>query len=370
MKVKNNYNECLTNLACSIRKYFGLNYNHKTLEYVDNLLESKKPKNVVTILYDGMGANILKRTLGSDSFLIKNMYKSITTVFPATTVAATTSMITGLNPIESGMLGWNTYYKDIDKIITTFLNYEKTDENCIPLDEAISLRKKYMKEKSIVSLINEKGDDKGFGLFPFGSSPYSDVDDMYFRIKEYCKMDGKKYIYAYDEEPDHTMHKLGPDDEEVKELIKYRNDKTQELCNELDDSIIFVVADHGHIKVENLYLKDYPDVVECLRMGTSTEVRATSFFIMDGMEEEFVKRFNKHFGDDFDLYTKEDVLNSGLFGDGEKNELIDSELGDFLSIAKSNKTLIYEGDDVLYSHHAGYTEDEIYVPLIIVDRCK
>jgi len=28
MKVKNNYNECLTNLACSIRKYFGLDYKH------------------------------------------------------------------------------------------------------------------------------------------------------------------------------------------------------------------------------------------------------------------------------------------------------------------------------------------------------
>ena len=63
MKVRNNYNECLTNLACSIRKYFNLSYNHNTIEFVDKILEEKKPKNVVTILYDGMGANILKRTL-------------------------------------------------------------------------------------------------------------------------------------------------------------------------------------------------------------------------------------------------------------------------------------------------------------------
>ena len=105
MIVKNNYNECLTNLACSIRKYFGLDCKHNTLSYIDSLLEEYKPVNVVTVLCDGMGSNILDRTLDKDSFFIKNRMKSITTVFPATTVAATTSMMTGLNPVESGMLG-------------------------------------------------------------------------------------------------------------------------------------------------------------------------------------------------------------------------------------------------------------------------
>ena len=105
MIVKNNYNECLTNLACSIRKYFDLEYNHNTLDYIDKILEEKQPKNVVTILCDGMGTNIMDRALEKDSFLIKNRLKNITTVFPATTVAATTSIMTGLNPVESGMLG-------------------------------------------------------------------------------------------------------------------------------------------------------------------------------------------------------------------------------------------------------------------------
>ena len=46
MLVKNNYKECLTNLACSIRKYFELDYKHNTLDYIDKLLEEKQPKNV------------------------------------------------------------------------------------------------------------------------------------------------------------------------------------------------------------------------------------------------------------------------------------------------------------------------------------
>ena len=89
MHVKNNYNECITNLACSIRKYFELDYQHNTLSYVDKLLEKKQPKNVVVILFDGMGSRILDRVLDKEDFFIKNRKKEITTVFPATTTAAT-----------------------------------------------------------------------------------------------------------------------------------------------------------------------------------------------------------------------------------------------------------------------------------------
>ena len=93
MEVRNNYNECITNLACSIRKYFELEYKHNTIDYIDKILEEYDPKNVVTILCDGMGSNILDRVLSEDSFLIKHRIKPITTVFPATTVAATTSIM-------------------------------------------------------------------------------------------------------------------------------------------------------------------------------------------------------------------------------------------------------------------------------------
>ena len=196
MKVKNNYNECLTNLACSIRKYFNLKYKHSTLDYIDKILADRKPKNVVTILCDGMGSNIMDRILLNDSFLIKNRLKTITTVFPATTVAATTSMLTGLNPCETGMLGWDMYYKDIDKIITVYLNSNKEDPLHKPLEEAKVYNSSHMIRKSISEEINEVGTYRGYNLFPFGENPYSNIDDMFNKIEKLCKEDGKKYIYA------------------------------------------------------------------------------------------------------------------------------------------------------------------------------
>lgn len=367
VKVKNNYNECLTNLACSIRKYFELEYCHSTIDYIDKILNENKPKNVVTILCDGMGSNIMDRILPKDSFLLKHKIKSISTVFPATTVAATTSMMTGLNPVETAMLGWDMYYKDIDKTITTFMNSAKGDEEYIPLQEAIEYKNKHMITKSIMEEINEKGKDSGYILFPFGENPYLDTNDLYKKIEVLCNEKGKKYIYAYDTEPDYTMHELGTDACEINEIVENINSKVEELSEKLKDTIIFVVADHGHKNVENVMLENYPDIVECLSKDTSIEPRAVNFFIKENKRQKFEELFHDYFSNDFDLYTKEDVIKSKLFGDGKENEIFRDILGDYLAIAKTNKTLLYGGSEILKSQHAGYSDDEIYVPLIVIN---
>ena len=370
MVIKNNYNECLTNLACSIRKYFELDYKHNTIDYIDKILDEYKPKNVVTILCDGMGSRIMDRALDEDSFLIKNRIKTITTVFPATTVAATTSILTGLNPCETGMLGWDMYYKDIDKTITVYLNSEKEDSEYKPLDEAIDYNDKHMIRKSISEEINEEGVYEGYDLYPFGEDPYKDRTDMFNRIKTLCKKDNKKYIYAYDIEPDHTMHEIGCNKSEVKDIITNLNKRIEELSGKLDDTIVFVVADHGHHNVQNIFIKDYPDIEECLLRNTSLEPRAVNFFIKPDKKEIFVELFNKHFSKDFDLYSMDEVIKSKLFGDGEENEIFRDALGDYLAIARSDKALLYTGGEVLKSQHAGYTDDEVYVPLILIKTTK
>lgn len=370
MLVKNNYNECLTNLACSIRKHYGLDYKHNSLSYIDSLLEEYKPQNVVTILCDGMGSNILDRTLDADSFFIRNRLKSITTVFPATTVAATTSMMTGLNPVESGMLGWDMYFKDIDKTITTFMASEKGDFTFTPIREAEDYIAKHMKTKSIAEEINEKGAHKAYSLFPFGPDAYRDLDDMLKIIENKCREEGKKYIYAYSTEPDSTMHELGCDSEEAKGLIVELNARIERLCERLEDTIVFVVADHGHKNIINIDLNEYPDVVDCLVRNTSLEPRAVNFFVKKEKKAKFEQLFESYFSEDFDLYNKNEVISSKLFGDGEENEIFRDALGDYLAIAKTDKTLLYIGSKILKSHHAGYTDDEIYVPLIFVNKCK
>lgn len=367
MIVKNNYNECITNLACSIRKYFELDYAHNTLSYIDKLLEDKQPKNVVVILFDGMGSRILNRTLEKDDFFIKNMKKEITTVFPATTTAATYSMMTGLNPVEHGYLGWHSYIKPLDETIVLFRGINKVTQEISP--RYAEARQKYFVNKTITDEINENGKYTSRILFPFGNDKYNDLDDMLSIIEKECNSDGKKYIYAYDNEPDHTMHELGAYSKDVNELIKSRNDKVEALCNKLKDTIVFVVADHGHIKVDNIFLNDYPEIIDMLERTTSLEQRAVSFKVKNGMHTEFENLFKKFFGDYFNLYTASEIIESKLFGDGNENPLFRSALSDYIAIAEnSNKALLLDNDEIDFSQHAGYTDDEIFIPLIIIDK--
>ena len=63
-----------------------------------------------------------------------------------------------------------------------------------------------------------------------------------------------------------------------------------------------------------------------------------------------------------------------IFGEyalNNKHELFENSLGDFMAIAKDgcNKILLADSDnDKNTSYHGGYSDDEIYVPLIIISN--
>ena len=101
-----------------------------------------------------MGSRLIKKSLGENSFLYRNMLKEISSVVPATTTASTTSMLTGLSPMEHGWLAWDLYFKKENKIVTMFTN--KIKDTDIDAD-SVSLARKYFPYKDICELINEKG---------------------------------------------------------------------------------------------------------------------------------------------------------------------------------------------------------------------
>ena len=286
------YNNCLTNLSNSILKYFGLDTYHSTLSSIDKLLE-KDYKNIIVLLYDGMGSKILKNILSDESFLIKNKLCDINSVFPATTAAATTSLLSGLNPCEHGYLGWDVYFDDIDKTVSVFRNTEKDSKEVLDVDI-----KEKLKYSSIIELINEKTEYSAYSLFPFGVGAYEDLDMLYKQIINLSKLDGKKFIYAYVEEPEYSLNELGVNDSKVVDMINKFNNDVENLVKNLEDTLLIVTADHGHTEASPIYLEDYSDIYNLLDRTTSIDSRATAFKIKSGKENKFVELFNKYFGDE------------------------------------------------------------------------
>ena len=177
------YNNNIVNLMSSIRKYFDLDYEENTLDIVDTLLKKNNPKNVVVILYDGMGSRLVKRNLDSNSFLNKNMISELSTVVPSTTTAATTSVLTGLYPNSHGYLGWDMYYEKEDKVVTMFTNNIK-DTDIKAFDYNIA--KKYFPYETITDSINKNGKYYSNIVSPFGGDIYSEnnIDEMFTKIED------------------------------------------------------------------------------------------------------------------------------------------------------------------------------------------
>ena len=361
--MKIDYDNSLTNLTNSMLKYFDCKTHHESLEIIDKILEEDKPKNVVLILCDGMGSKILYYNLNEDSFLRKNKYADISSVFPPTTTAATTTVQTGLNPCEHGLLGWDQYIKPMDKVITLYMNTIK-DTDIKPDFNVINT---YLPFRTITDDINEK--HSAHEIFTFRLKEERAFETALELTKKHCNNEGRQYIYLYNDEPDHSCHELGYDHPEIVELYKNINNEIEKFCKDLKDTTVIITADHGHIISDPILLSNYPDIFSMLSKDISIEGRACNFFIKEECKEDFKNLFNKYFSSDFNLLTKEEVLESHLFGYGEEHPLFRDSLGDYLAIATTDKYFRYDEKGLIFkSVHGGSLDIETIVPLIVLRK--
>ena len=91
------------------------------------------------------------------------------------------------------------------------------------------------------------------------------------------------------------MHRYGVTSPEAHKEILHINSEIEKLCSNLKDSLIIITADHGLCDSVNLFLEDYPQLYNMLKIPPSIEPgRAMSIFVKDGLQEEFKNEFNRH----------------------------------------------------------------------------
>ena len=359
------YNNCIANLANSILKKFGINEGWQTLHLLDPYLE-KEYENIVVVLLDGMGKSIIERNLSRNGFFRTHLAGTYSTVFPPTTVAATTSVMSGLNPCEHGWLGWDCYYPQIDKNVTVFFNLESGTEN--PAAD-YNVAWKFCGYEGIVSKINAAG-SKAYDVAPF-VEPFPDsFEKICAQIKDLCGTHGKKYIYGYWNEPDNIMHRKGCYGEEAKQVLIQLEKQVQQLSDELTNTLLIITADHGHMDSKGVTIEDYPRIMECLVRLPSIEPRALNLFVKEDKKEQFECEFRQEFGDKFLLWTKPKVLDTHLFGMGKEHTCFRDMLGDYLAIAIDDLTIFNTREEAEHfiGVHAGMTEDEMTIPLIVIEK--
>ena len=109
---------------------------------------------------------------------------------------------------------------------------------------------------------------------------------------------------------------------------------------------------------------------ELLERTTALEPRACSIKLKEKVDKNYFKNlFLKNYGNEFKLYSKEEVIEYQLFGEKIKNSIVTDNIGDFIAIAIKNTCLRYDQKGKAFkTYHAGITKDEMEVPLIVLKK--
>ena len=100
--------------------------------------------------------------------------------------------------------------------------------------------------------------------------------------------------------------------------------------------------------------------------------RTTGFesVVKEEKKDQFEQEFEKAFGGQFLLMTKDQVLESQIFGDGTEHPNFRGMIGDYLAIGTGDVTIFSDREEAesMKGVHAGLLETEMQIPLIVEER--
>ena len=357
--IKPNYDNSLINIIDSIKSNYG-----KTSKYkIDNNIFDKQYKNTVILILDGMGKNILDEFAKRypNNFLSKHLYTYLTAIYPSTTACATTSIKSGLLPIETGWSGWANYFKEVDKDLVLFNGTDYyTGQNYNINAYTVLPYKPYFETLNI----------KGTYVEPDFSLNNHKLEDVLSKcLSNFTK--GIQTMYVYDTEPDGMLHKLGTLNNEIYKTLNKYSKQIEKFYKRLpSNTLLLISADHGHIDSTNIkfYLDEY--LYSMLTRKPTNDSRCLTFKVKENKKDEFKSYFESIYSNVYDLYSKDEFLDAGFMGQSETMpSRLSDFLADFVAIAKTDYTFALKEKTLeMKSNHAGITGEEMIIPLIVLKK--
>ena len=375
-----NYEHSILNTITSILKYYNVNTPYSSLKTLDERL-NKKYTNVILLILDGMGSQILKK-LSPNAYFMEKQIDCVTSVYPSTTTAALTTYYSGRPPYETGWIAWSQYFKEYGRTIDMF-SHKESYLGQMPNFSRLNVFNDIMKYQTIFERIEAASPNiKTYEIEPSYAERRSkrtltadNLDELIEQLDVLCQTPEEKFILAYSDNPDGLLHKFGTSSPEAQDFIKSAEEKISKLYNELpENSILIISADHGHKNVEKAYtLLDFPEIQECLIMPASLESRFLAFWVKEDMKKQFEERFKKVFENEFLLLTTEEFLNKHMLGFGDKHAKINDFLGNYVALSISSsiiriESFLAEGKPIKKSTHCGLSKEEMEVPVIVLEK--
>jgi len=386
------YGRSIVNLVGSVEAAFGLRPLHDPLDALEP--ESLRGRSVVALLVmDGLGAELLDAHAASAPFLQAHRHSVISSVYPSTTAAAVTSLLSGMTPLEHGALGWSLYLKELGRYV-----------DFLPFRDSVSgalLGRRESGMERILSIKNVFERLAGAGAETFYIAPRFIVTDQFAdessepaRRLGYRSLEGmfrllarvargrarrsgalKRYVFCYAVEPDHTVHRNGTAGAKTASVIRRLDGLLERASRRLagTGTTILVTADHGLVDTPvHLWLDEDPEAYRSLVMPPFPEKRFLSFHVKAHRRAAFPELMRRY-GGEFLLLSREELLERGFLGRGNPHPKVDDFLGDFAALATGTSQMhtriagAGREEKRFVAHHAGLRRGEMLVPLVRID---
>jgi hypothetical protein len=376
----------IVNLMSSIIKARGGKSQYGSLKLLSPA-ELKDKKNVILLVIDGLGNNYLMKK--KNSVLYKNIRGKMSSVFLPTTACAITTYLTGVAPQQHAHTGWFMNLKEVGGIVAVLrfmlrLGGPVISEFGFNVKDIIDVKPIQSKMKYKTITINPKKILNTDFMNLMGQKAINlkynseDIDNLFKKIKKAVKYSNKKkYIYSYWSGYDASAHDTGVFSKKTEKHFKEMDKKLGKFFKSLKgtNTTLIITADHGFVDApvsKIVWIKNHPVFEKCLSAPLCGEARTPFCYVHSSKVKEFEnyvrKKMNKYC---YILKTK-DIINKNYLGLFKPHKKLLNRLGDYALVCKKN----YRIKDHLsrkskkkefVAHHGGLSEDEMYVPLIVMD---
>ena len=200
---------------------------------------------------------------------------------------------------------------------------------------------------------------------------YTTLENAFEQIIEIVSSDEETFTYLYFPNIDNLEHDNGVNSKAV--LNEIHNIEAQ--LNRLNDDnvVVVITADHGQTNITKDIVMNFDKYNKYFYSYPGIDFGMATYYIKKGMEEEFVKEFTKDYKDKMYLFKTKEFIDNKIFGLSENNMNILNNLGEYISLCNSDAQFINSPEIEEYygktkGNHSGLTQDEMIIPLIVINR--
>lgn len=340
---------------------------------------------IILLVVDGAGqANVhLACRRGLMSWLDRPHFRStITSVFPSTTVAAMTTLQTGLPPAVHGMAGY-TMYLEQQQATVNVIGWKAAAgfQLAEPLPDPRSFLHvpniyQRLESAGVESVVvsNKEFSDSALTNIQSAGVPYAGhrtMSEMAGLLLQEASRPGKRFIFGYWDGFDTLSHTHGPgSDICLNELYLLDKAIGRGLLGPLQsvssgEVVVLVVADHGHIAIDQTHVHSLSGAMSG-RSGNrpipTGDRRASGLPFGDPIGRRILRDVA---GDDGVVLDVREAVEHGLYGPGPAHPELLSRIGESLLLSTGAGAFVHQHlNNPTAGGHGSLTSQEMLVPLL------